>query len=117
LRPAPTSMVPLFYCGMRHMPCRKPTTGKPLPDLSPWAPMALQPGPAIDFFDYFFVRLPPPNRPIFGAGIDRLDLIARQGSWLVYRRKPGPAPGPGAVEPSAAPRARREKPRRAVAPP
>jgi hypothetical protein len=115
LRPSPTGMVPIFYCGMRHMPCRRVTPGMPMLDLSPWAPTALQPGPAIDFFDYFFVRLPP-NRPIFGAGLDRLDLIARQGSWLVYRRKPGPPPA-APHEALAAPRARREKPRRALSAP
>ncbi len=32
LRPSPTAMVPIFYCGMRHMPCRRLDKGKILPD-------------------------------------------------------------------------------------
>jgi hypothetical protein len=88
LRPAPSTMVPLHYCGMRHMPCRWITPPiKPLPAPSAWSPGNLQPQAAIDFFDYFFVRLPP-NRPIFGEGLSRLELFAQEGSWLVYRRKP-----------------------------
>ena len=93
LRPSATAMVPIFYCGMRHMPCRRLTPEKPMPELSPWAPYSLQPEPAIDFFEYFFVRLPP-ARPIFGTALNRLELIASEGSWLVYRRKPGPRPRP-----------------------
>jgi hypothetical protein len=92
MRPAPGSMVPLHYCGMRHMPCRVLTPPKPLPAPSAWSPAGLQPEAAVDFFDYFFVRLPP-HRPIFGEALNRLELIAQQGSWLVYRRKPGPPPG------------------------
>jgi hypothetical protein len=97
LRPAASAMVPIFYCGMRHMPCRRLTAAGPLPDVSPWAPTALQPEQAVDFFDTFFVRLPP-NRPIFGSALSRLELIARQGSWLVYRRR---APPSGRVETAA----------------
>jgi hypothetical protein len=98
LKPSPTAMVPLPYCGMRHMPCRRLTAGPP-PAPSAWAPWSLQTQPAIDFFEYFFVRLPP-NRPIFGESLDRLELIAHQRSWLVYRRKPGPSPAQ--TEPAAA---------------
>jgi hypothetical protein len=114
LRPSPTALVPIFYCGMRHMPCRRLTPQKPMPDLSPWGPTGLQPDRAIDFFDYFFIRLPP-NRPIFGQSLKRLELIASQGSWLVYRRRPGPPP-PAAdpvPAPAPAPKARRDLPRRA----
>ncbi len=115
LRPARTAMVPIFYCGMRHMPCRRLTPPRPMPDLSPWAPSALQPESAIDFFEYFFVRLPP-NRPIFGASLDRLELIASEGSWLVYRRKAAAAAAPARPAPATT-KARRERPRRAGAPP
>jgi hypothetical protein len=75
-----------------------------LPAPSAWSPGSLQPEAAIDFFDYFFVRLPP-NRPIFGDDLKRLDLIAQQGSWLVYARKPGPVPAqPSRAAASARPR-------------
>jgi hypothetical protein len=109
LRPSPTAMVPIFYCGMRHMPCRRLEKGRLLPDPGPWAPGSLSPAAAVDYFDYFFVRLPP-ARPIFGAEIARLELVAQQGSWLVYRRKPvaqpparaAAAPAPAPVVPVAA---------------
>jgi hypothetical protein len=113
LRPSPTALVPIFYCGMRHMPCRKLTPKKGMPELSPWGPTGLQPDPAIDFYDYFFIRLPP-NRPIFGPSLKRLELIASEGSWLVYRRRPGvpaPAPQPAAM-PTPTAKARRDQPRR-----
>ncbi len=87
LRPGPSTMVPLQYCGMRHMPCRMTAPPKFPPAPSVWSPAGLQPDPAIDYFDYFFVRLPP-YRPIFGEGLSRLELLAQEGSWLVYRRKP-----------------------------
>jgi hypothetical protein len=89
LKPAKSAMVPLHYCGMRHMPCRWLTPPKPLPSPGAWSPGSLQAQAAIDFFDYFFVRLPP-HRPIFGDGLSRLELIAQEGSWLVYKRKPPP---------------------------
>jgi hypothetical protein len=91
LRRSPTAMVPIFYCGMRHMPCRRLDQGKAIPDPGPWGPANLSPAAAIEFFDYFFIRLPP-ARPIFGADIDKLELLAQEGSWLVYRRKPAPPP-------------------------
>jgi hypothetical protein len=86
LRRSPTSMVPIFYCGMRHMPCRRLDKGKSMPDPGPWGTHSLSPAAAVDFFDYFFVRLPP-GGPIFGAEINRLELLAHEGSWLVYKRK------------------------------
>ena len=99
LRPAPQAMVPIFYCGMRHMPCRRLEQGRLMPDPGPFSPAGLSPAAAIDYFDYFFVRLPP-ARPIFGADIARLELLAQEGSWLVYRRKPvvpAAAPAPAAA--------------------
>jgi hypothetical protein len=107
LRPARTAMVPIFYCDMRHMPCRRVGPAQPALDLSPWAPTALQPEKAVDFYDYFFVRLPP-DRPIFGAALNRLELIARQGSWLVYHRKPD-LPPPPADDSPVSNKARRDR--------
>jgi hypothetical protein len=113
LRPSPTAMVPIFYCGMRHMPCRRTEKGRLLPDPGPWGPNSLSPATAIDYFDYFFVRLPP-ARPIFGADIARLELLAQEGSWLVYRRKPV-APPPAAL-PAPVPPAGVTAPATAAAP-
>ena len=60
-------MAPVYYCGMRHMPCAR-SGGTAVPDPGPWAAGALQPAVAVGFFDHFFVRLPP-SRPIFGPEI------------------------------------------------
>jgi hypothetical protein len=68
---------------------------------------------AIDFFHYFFIRLPP-NRPIFGQSLKRLELIASEGSWLVYRRRPGgpPPDQPVVKTPLHTTKAGRDLPRR-----
>jgi len=84
LKPHPKSMVPLQYCDMMHMPCaRKP--GSALPDPTPWAPDKLDRNKGIAFYDYFLVRSPPPGFYL-GANHD-VELIARRGTWLLYRRK------------------------------
>jgi hypothetical protein len=99
LRPSAGSMTSLLYCGMRHMPCRRKEPPVAIPELDPWTPEQWAPEKAIDFFDYFFVRLPPPGSPIFAGATPRVELLAQSGSWLVYRRKP--APVAGAVPPDA----------------
>jgi hypothetical protein len=103
LRPSPAAMVPIFYCGMRHMPCRRTQQGRLIPDPGPWGAASLSPADAVNFFDYFFVRLPP-ARPIFGLELNRLDLVAQEGTWLVYGKKPAAAPAAAAASPSAAAR-------------
>ncbi len=105
VRVAPTSMVPLAYCGMRHIPCRQAVPLVAMPDPGHWNPGLFRPGEALKFFDYFFVRSPPP-RGIFGPFASRFALIAHEGSWTVYRGLP-PAPSavpakPAAVVPAAA---------------
>ncbi len=87
LKPAPGSMVSLAYCGMRHMPCRRTPQVATLPDPGGWVPHLLDPVRAVAFFDYFLIRSPPPGRPIFGAASDKVELVARAGTWLSYRRK------------------------------
>jgi hypothetical protein len=86
LRPAPNSMTPVFYCGMRHMPCAKLTPPRPLPDVSPWSAGFNDPTALIDAYDYVFLRLPP-ARPLFGPAHDKVELLAKEGSWMVYGRK------------------------------
>jgi hypothetical protein len=84
LKPGPKSMVPLQYCDMMHMPCaRKPGTA--LPDTNPWLPEH-DFDKAVAFFDYFLVRSPPRTGALVKHK-DKLDLIARRGSWSLYRRK------------------------------
>ena len=92
LRPAPGSMTPLAFCGLRHMPCRR-KEGVDLPDPGAWLDRAVDADAFVPFYDYFFVRRPPPGRPIFGRQRANVELIAQSGSWQVYRRK-GPQATP-----------------------
>jgi hypothetical protein len=64
--------------------------------------MGLRPDEAVWFFDYFFVRSPPPRHLFFGSLISKVELLAQQGSWLVYRRKPGAKPDPTPPPPKPA---------------
>ena len=94
-RSAPGSMAPLSYCGMRHMPCAQKPAGADLPD--PWRPYDIHPTTTVPIFDYFFVRSPPPGANLFGPYRDSMEILARSGTWTVYRKKPG------AVFPTQAP--------------
>jgi hypothetical protein len=85
--PAPGSMVPLWYCGMRHIPCRHTPAFPQLPDPGPWEPTHLQPERAVPFFDYFFVRSPPPG-DLFGRHQGSMELLVHRGSWWLWRRRP-----------------------------
>jgi hypothetical protein len=87
--PAPASMVPLWYCGMRHIPCRHKPAFAELPDPGPWEPNRLEPDRAVPFFDYFFVRSPPPEN-LWGHHAERMELVAHRGTWWLWRRRPAP---------------------------
>jgi len=88
LRPAPGSMVPPAYCGLRHMPC----SWKIPKDLitNPWGPSGFAPGPMLQIFDYFIVRSLPPRFDLFRGYHGMVDLLAASGQWAVFRKKPGP---------------------------
>jgi hypothetical protein len=104
LRPAPESMAPLAYCGMRHMPCTRKPAGVELPD--PWNPYNILPLKTVPAFDYFFVRSPPPGADPFGPYRGSMELLAQSGSWSVYHKKPGPlvlAPPPPPPPPPPVP--------------
>jgi hypothetical protein len=88
LRPAPTSATPVFYCGMRHMPCRVREGAVAPPAPNPWAPTQLDPPKAVQAFDYFFARAAPPPGVLFGKLAGRVEPLAKAGSWIVYRVKP-----------------------------
>lgn len=89
-RPSSTSMVPILYCGMRHMPCQRLPHGAP-PELNPWAPQQLDVAKALQYYDYFLVRSAPPPERLFGPWISQVALVARSGTWAVFRRQT-PAP-------------------------
>ncbi len=89
LRPGPASMAPLWYCGMRHMPC---TVKPPALDFpKPWTPRNFDPDKVVPLYDYFFVRSPPPNLDLFKNQKTNVELLAQKGTWFAYRRKPAPS--------------------------
>lgn len=88
LRPAPGSMVPPNYCGLRHMPCRLKVP--PTFATSPWSPASFAPAAMLPTFDYFFVRSLPGNVDLFRGYHGMVELLAQSGPWAVFRRKPGP---------------------------
>lgn len=86
-RAAPSSMVPLTYCGMRHMPCRLRNPVDKPPDPGAWSPGNLETQRALGYFDYFFVRSGPSVERIFGRRAADVEELARAGTWVVYRRR------------------------------
>jgi hypothetical protein len=88
LRPAPGSMVPPAYCGLRHMPCRCKVSRDFA--TNPWAPASFAPGKMLEIFDYFFVRSVPPRADLFRGYHGMVDLLATSGTWMVFRKRPGP---------------------------
>jgi hypothetical protein len=104
LRPAPGSMVPPAYCGLRHMPCR-PKVARDFAT-NPWAPATFAPGKMLEIFDYFFVRSIPPGFDLFRGYHGMVDVIAISGTWAAFRRRPGPVVPdrpPPALPPSVRP--------------
>jgi hypothetical protein len=100
MRPAPGSMVPPMYCGLRHMPCR-PKVG-PQFVTSPWLPAQFSPAAMLPTFDYFFVRSLPHGFDLFRGYHGMVHLIARSGEWMVFGKRPGPVvpdPPPPAAQP------------------
>jgi hypothetical protein len=88
LRPAPGSMVPPAYCGLRHMPCRCKISRDFV--TNPWAPQRFAPAKMLEIFDYFFVRSLPPGFDLFRGYHGMVDLIGSSGTWAAYRKRPGP---------------------------
>jgi hypothetical protein len=97
-KPAPGSMTPLWYCGMRHIPCRPRKELAQLPAPPPWEPYKFDPERAVPFFDYFFARSPPAaGANLFGRLQPYVELVHHQGTWWLWRKKPGaklPVPPP-----------------------
>jgi hypothetical protein len=87
LRRAPGSMVQVFYCDMRHMPCRKRKSAPVPAPPDPWAPAQLDVGKAVSFFDYFITRGAPPKDVLFGAHSAKVQTLHCAGTWCVYSRR------------------------------
>jgi hypothetical protein len=88
MRPALGSMVPPAYCGLRHMPCRLKVG--PNPFLSPWESVNFSPSKMLPIFDYFFVHSLPPGLDLFRGYHGMVELLAQSGTWMVFRKRPGP---------------------------
>lgn len=87
LRPGPGSMVPLLYCGMRHIPCRR-TGDFEGQEYSPWGPHVQVPSRTIPFIDYFITRSAPPADALFREGAPAVELVERRHEWALYRSRP-----------------------------
>jgi hypothetical protein len=88
LRPAPGSMVPPTYCGLRHMPCRPKVKEEIV--TSPWVPTSFSPGRMLPIFDYYFVRSAPPGFDPWRGYHNMFEPVAHTGTWAVFRKRPGP---------------------------
>jgi hypothetical protein len=82
LKPAPSSMVALRYCGMRHFPCSPTARAASVPAPDPWAPGRFDAKAALSFFDYVLVRGRAPNTVLPRKTVVK---IARRGAWTAYR--------------------------------
>jgi hypothetical protein len=89
----PQSMVALSFCQMRHIPCRhRSQDPKRHPIYVPWTPESVPAEAAVAFYDYFFVKSQPPGLSLFGPHARKLEVLARKGPWVVYRKRTPPGP-------------------------
>lgn len=85
LRPHPNSMVNVWYCGMRHMPCQPKPTTVDFP--KPWEPQRFNAEKNLPVFEYYFVRDLPPGFDLFKGESWKVEVFAQKGSWIVFRRR------------------------------
>ncbi len=83
-RPDQRTMVPVHYCGMRHMPCEKV---KEVPWPGPWNSVGFSWDEAYALFDYYIMRHATPVPGLLGPVGAKVDLLAQVGQWAVYRKR------------------------------
>lgn len=88
LRPAPGSMVPPAYCGLRHMPCRTKVSRNFM--TNPWAPQDFSPAQMLPIFDYIFTRSLPPGHDPFRGYRGMVEIAGASIPWVVFKKRPGP---------------------------
>ncbi len=88
LRPAPGSMVPPAYCGLRHMPCRTKVPRNFM--TNPWAPQDFAPAQMLPIFDYVFTRSLPPGYDPFRGYRGMVEIAGVSLPWVVFKKRPGP---------------------------
>ena len=79
------TMVPIHYCGMRHMPCQ---ITKPVPWPGPWGGDSFDWNETYALFDYYLVRHPAPSPGLLGPLATRVQVLASAGQWAAYRKAP-----------------------------
>lgn len=84
LMPAPSSMVALRYCGMRHFPCLPTARAASVPAPNPWTPDQFEVPAALAFFDYVLVRGRVPKALLPTRHVIK---IAKRGAWSAYRSR------------------------------
>lgn len=83
-RPDPRTMVPVHYCGMRHMPCEK---ANQVHWHGPWMGDAFDWNSMFNLFDYYMVRHRAPTLALFAPVAERLEPLAQAGEWAVFRKR------------------------------
>lgn len=84
LKPAPSSMVALRYCGMRHFPCLPTARAASVPAPNPWTPDQFEAPAALAFFDYVLIRGRVPKTLFPRRSVVKL---AKRGTWTAYRSR------------------------------
>jgi hypothetical protein len=87
-RAAPRSSTWLYYCAWPQLPCqvRHPEKAAPLPFFS--YPAEFNASRALKDLDLLFVRGGPPAAALFGADAPRVRLLATDGAWRAFVRRP-----------------------------
>ena len=86
--PDPRTMVPIHYCGMRHMPCGAP---KVVPWPGPWNSVPFNWDETYALFDYYLVRHGTPMPELMGPLAPKLQLVTKSGEWATFRKIPASA--------------------------
>jgi hypothetical protein len=84
LNPAPSSMVALRYCGMRHFPCSPVSAIDAVPAPDPWVPGRFDAKAGFAFFDYILARGRAPKEILPRK---RIRKIAAQGAWTAFETR------------------------------
>lgn len=79
-----SSMV-VWYCGMRHMPCRFEAGAFKQAPFHIWIPASFDPAAMLPLYDYVFVRSLPPGFDLWKGQANRVRLVARSGTWQLWQ--------------------------------
>lgn len=83
VHPDARTMVPVHYCGMRHMPC---AVEKTVPWPGPWMGNAFNWDETHALFDYYLVQHATPSAGLLGPLVSRVQPMAGAGKWALFRK-------------------------------